>query len=181
MVVLTFAILPSLLESHASSNGTELFVSVLVQRNVTYLGNLVQLSGIVKFTNETSVSSAAVGLEVRDANNNLIFLDIVYSSENGMYNDIFRLPNPGSIGEYNATASAAKSGCQPGRNSTIFLVQFPGDVTGDGIVDISDGAQVGLWWFETVPPAPANVDINGDGIIDISDGAIIGLNWLKHA
>jgi hypothetical protein len=56
-----------------------------------------------------------------------------------------------------------------------------GDITGDFFVNIKDATQIGLYWMQTVPPAPANVDINGDGIINIKDAAIIGVNWLKHA
>ena len=76
-------------------------------------------------------------------------------------------------------------GYPAGVYSDVFLVNGPApinvDINGDGIIDISDGAQIGLNWFKNVPPAPANVDINRDGIIDISDGAQIGLNWFKHA
>jgi hypothetical protein len=57
---------------------------------------------------------------------------------------------------------------------------IPGDINLDGIVDISDAAQIGAWWQQTVPPAPAEVDINGDGIVDISDAAIVGGNWQQH-
>lgn len=55
----------------------------------------------------------------------------------------------------------------------------PGDVNGDGVCDISDGAQIGLWWFKSVPPAPIRVDINGDKIVDISDAVFVGINWQK--
>ena len=55
-----------------------------------------------------------------------------------------------------------------------------GDVNGDGIVNIQDASLVSLWWQQTVPPAPANVDLNGDGIISIEDATIIALNWLKQ-
>ena len=56
----------------------------------------------------------------------------------------------------------------------------PGDINRDGVVDISDAAQIGIWWQKAAPPAPANVDITGDGYIDISDAAVLGINWQKH-
>jgi len=62
----------------------------------------------------------------------------------------------------------------------IVKVTIPGDINGDGTVDISDAAQIGINWQHTVPPAPANADINSDGIIDISDAAIVGVNWQKR-
>jgi len=63
----------------------------------------------------------------------------------------------------------------------MVRVTIRGDINGDGVVDISDAALVGIWWQNTVPPAPSNVDINGDGVVDISDAAIIGINWQKYA
>ena len=56
-----------------------------------------------------------------------------------------------------------------------------GDINGDCVVDIQDATQIGLYWLQLVPPAPANVDINDDGVIDISDATLVGLNWLKSA
>jgi hypothetical protein len=56
-------------------------------------------------------------------------------------------------------------------------VTIPGDVNGDGVVNIRDGALIGEYWGMTVPPAPANVDVGGYGVINIRDGAIIGAHW----
>lgn len=58
-----------------------------------------------------------------------------------------------------------------------FKVTVPGDINGDGIVDISDAATLGINWQKTAPPAPLTADINGDGIVDISDAAILGIRW----
>jgi parallel beta-helix repeat protein len=60
-------------------------------------------------------------------------------------------------------------------------VTIPGDITGDFYVSIQDATQIGLYWQQTSPPAPAIVDINGDGIISIKDATLVGLNWLQHA
>jgi len=63
----------------------------------------------------------------------------------------------------------------------MVMVTILGDVNGDFFVDISDAAEIGIWWQKVIPPAPANVDINGDDTIDVSDVAIIGINWQKQA
>ena len=89
-----------------------------------------------------------------------------------------------SKGLYNLTAYARPLLGETHVSDNLFVygsvkLTILGDVNGDYMVDISDGAQIGLNWLKTVPPAPANVDINGDGVVDISDGAILGLNWLK--
>jgi hypothetical protein len=77
----------------------------------------------------------------------------------------------------------------PGETNTAYntytygtvKVTIPGDVNGDFFVNIKDATQVGFYWQQHVPPAPANVDINDDGIINIKDATIIGVNWQKHA
>jgi hypothetical protein len=60
-------------------------------------------------------------------------------------------------------------------------VTIPGDIDGDWFVNIQDATLIGLYWLQTVPPAPANVDINDDGIVNIEDATIVGFNWLKPA
>lgn len=60
-------------------------------------------------------------------------------------------------------------------------VTIPGDVNGDFLVNIKDVSQLGVYWQQHIPPAPANVDINGDDVINIKDASIIGVNWQKHA
>jgi hypothetical protein len=63
----------------------------------------------------------------------------------------------------------------------IAIKWLYGDINDDGIVNIKDATQIGLYWMQTVSPAPANVDINGDGIVNIKDATIVGINWLQHA
>jgi hypothetical protein len=62
-------------------------------------------------------------------------------------------------------------------NSTRITLTIPGDVNGDGIVNIKDAALINASWGLTVPPANPNLDINNDGIINIKDAAIVGANW----
>jgi hypothetical protein len=61
-----------------------------------------------------------------------------------------------------------------------ITVTIPGDVNGDGVVNLKDLTVLALNWLRTVPPAPANADINGDGVINLKDLTLIDLNWLKH-
>lgn len=65
-------------------------------------------------------------------------------------------------------------------NSTRITVTIPGDVNGDGIVNIRDATLVGMWWQQLVPPALPEADINGDGIVNIRDATLVGLNWQKQ-
>ena len=63
----------------------------------------------------------------------------------------------------------------------VAKIGIPGDVTGDFLVNIKDASQLGVYWQQHSPPAPANADINGDSVINIKDASIIGVNWQKHA
>jgi hypothetical protein len=66
-------------------------------------------------------------------------------------------------------------------------VYIAGDANSDGIVDIFDGATVGLewdeeaefdgniWWYNN--PRGDEADLNNDKIVDIFDGATVGANW----
>lgn len=60
------------------------------------------------------------------------------------------------------------------------LALLKGDANWDGIVNIKGATLVGLYWLQTVPPTPANVDLNSDGVINIKDATIIGIHWLEH-
>lgn len=49
----------------------------------------------------------------------------------------------------------------------------PGDITGDGVVDVGDLAAVGAQWGT----AGSAADLNGDGVVGVEDLAIVGSNW----
>lgn len=57
----------------------------------------------------------------------------------------------------------------------------PGDVNGDGAVDIADMALVGAQWMTDGTGNQFNADISphpfGDGSVDIGDMALLGANW----
>jgi hypothetical protein len=58
-------------------------------------------------------------------------------------------------------------------------IGFPGDMNGDGEVDIYD-AVILANAFNSKPGKPswnANADINGDNVVDIYDAIILGNNW----
>jgi len=61
----------------------------------------------------------------------------------------------------------------------IVFVTIPGDSSGDGLVDISDFAILGYYWFNVRGYDP-RTDFNNDNLIDISDFAILGYYWFQH-
>lgn len=59
--------------------------------------------------------------------------------------------------------------CQP---------QVPGDVTGDGVVDVSDLlAVIGGWGSCPPPPAACPADANDDGVVNVTDLLMVINNW----
>ena len=67
----------------------------------------------------------------------------------------------------------------------IACVVIPGDVNGDGTVNILDAIRLGNHFLET-PSSPGwnqggnNADINGDGVVNILDAIILGNHFLEH-
>jgi len=54
----------------------------------------------------------------------------------------------------------------------------PGDVNGDGLINIKDATLVSLNWGKTGATA-AQGDLNGDGLVNIKDATLVSLNWGK--
>jgi len=88
-------------------------------------------------------------------------------------------PTVNYVIKVNATILPGDTNLTNNQYNINALVKGQGDVNGDGVVDISDAALVGINWQKIIPPADARVDINGDGVIDISDAALVGINWQK--
>lgn len=62
-------------------------------------------------------------------------------------------------------------------------IRMPGDVTGDGVVDIRDAARLGQNWRTTAADAeydPA-ADLNNNGAVDIFDIVLLGQYWRETA
>lgn len=102
----------------------------------------------------------------------------------GNYNLTFKvnyyqaLPSYSPWGNYTVQVSSVYQGNQA-INSYTFWVRLPGDINGDGIVNILDLNPIALNWQKTVPPAPAYCDLNHDGIINILDINPVALTWQK--
>jgi hypothetical protein len=54
----------------------------------------------------------------------------------------------------------------------------PGDVDGDGIVDVNDLlAVISSWGACLLPPPGCPADLNGDNVIDVDDLLAVIKNW----
>ncbi|MGA3191937.1 MAG: dockerin type I domain-containing protein [Candidatus Bathyarchaeia archaeon] len=67
-------------------------------------------------------------------------------------------------------------------SSTYVSVTIPGDVNGDGIVNILDAIQLGNAFLSNPSSSNwnPNADINGDNVVNILDAIILGNHFLQH-
>jgi hypothetical protein len=55
---------------------------------------------------------------------------------------------------------------------------IPGDVTGDGAVNVDDLVMVIVNWGKCPPPpATCSADVNDDGAVDVDDLVVVIPNW----
>lgn len=145
--------------------------STHVNVTVANYGSYSETFMVTAYANGTSIGSQNVTLSSGNSTT-ITFIWSTASFARGRYTlSAYASPVPGE------TDTSDNTFMDP----TVVKVTIPGDVNGDGRVDISDAALLGLYWLQHVPPASSNVDINGDRVVDISDAAIVGMNWLKHS
>jgi outer membrane protein assembly factor BamB len=92
-------------------------------------------------------------------------------------------------GNYTISVYCEPSGVNEAANNFTYVgiieVTIPGDIKGDGVVNILDAIVLGNHFLET-PSSPgwstggANADINGDGVVNILDAIILGNHFLQH-
>jgi hypothetical protein len=104
------------------------------------------------------------------------------------YNTALPLYSP--WGNYTIKVTSKYQGLKA-TNAYVFWARIPGDVGGDGKVDIKDATLVGIHWHHRLPPTYPNphpndpvklaqcrsADINGDCIVDIKDASMVGAYW----
>jgi hypothetical protein len=94
------------------------------------------------------------------------------------------LLEPAVTMNYTITATAAvllgESNTQNNQFSIIARLKGPGDLNGDGVVNLKDlGLVTGNWQLK-VPPANPLADANGDGVVNLKDLGLVTGNWQKR-
>jgi len=122
------------------------------------------------------------------ANTNFVASQNVTLSSGNSANIIFTWNTTGfAMGNYTISAYAcpvpdettiANNNCTGG---TVY-VGIPGDINGDGTVNILDAKIVGNSFLAThdSPNWNPNADINGDGIVNILDAIVLANHFLQH-
>ncbi len=106
-----------------------------------YTGELVKIFGIVTNATGYPIQGAAIGIEVKDPNDNTIFIDGVWTQPNGYYEDSFRLSTESPIGKYNVYVTANKHGYTQASKQTSFYAST--QQLGNTIVSIA-GHEISL-------------------------------------
>lgn len=96
-----------------------------------------------------TIAGASIGIQVVDARNDTIFLDIVYSDFEGNYSDSFRLQTTSLYGACNVHASAYSPGYPIVLANSTFWITCLGDINGDRNVDIFDIVIIAIHFGET--------------------------------
>ena len=81
-----------------------------------------------------------------------------------------------AIGTNSYTINYQESGATVATKQITIVVQKPGDINGDGAVNIHDLSILASYWSQTNPEQPLS-DLNGDHIIDIHDLSIFAAHW----
>ena len=104
---------------------TELILTVQTDKPDYSRGELVKIVGSVQDSGGTPIVSAIVSIEVKDPGNNTIFLDIIFTTSSGTYQDSFRLHSEAMRGKYHVYVTASVLGYPTAKNQTTFTVEMP--------------------------------------------------------
>jgi hypothetical protein len=62
-------------------------------------------------------------------------------------------------------------------NGSVTIVILPGDMNGDGHVNVLDMIRIGQHWGQTGAPGWIPEDVKIDGVINVLDMIVIGQHW----
>lgn len=108
------------------SETSHLMISVYTDKAAYMPSDNVTIFGYVTSSTGAPIQDATVAIEVKDPNNNTIFLDIDYTNSQGYYSDQFRLHKDSLPGIYNVYATASATGYTPAANMCSFSVEEAG-------------------------------------------------------
>jgi hypothetical protein len=134
-------------------------------------GDFTETFNVTVFANTTSIASQNVTLSSGESAG-ITFTWNTTAFTYGNYTvSAYALPVSGEINTANNNFTAG----------TVY-VGVPGDLNGDGTVDIYDAILLAAAYGSTpgTPNWNPNADINGDGIVDIYDAIILAGNFGQH-
>jgi hypothetical protein len=135
-------------------------------------GDYSETFNITLYANATAIGNIAV---TNLPNATLTSIDFVWNTTGFAYNNY-------TISAYAWPVAGETNTANNNLTAGTVYVGIPGDVNGDGTVNILDAIALGNAFLAT-PSSPnwnPNADINGDGIENVLDAIILGNHFLQH-
>ena len=142
--------------------------NISIEVSVQDFGVFSETFNVTAYLNTTIIGTQMVSLASAEETE-LLFDNSTVNMTEGKYN-VSATAGPVS-GQTNTTDNSLADG--------LVIVTIPGDLNGDGSVDIYDAIILGKA-FNSTPNSPnwnPNADINGDGSVDIYDAIIMAENF----
>jgi len=147
-------------------------------------GEVVKIRGNLTDTNGTAIQGAKIAVEVRNPRNNTIFIDIVFTSIDGTFEDSFRLDKNAILGDYHVYGTANAIGYPATTNQTAFIVVTVANLSEKTFV-ASDLNETVLLQNATINDAEVQGDLSGAlsftgfELVKITTGSFAGKGFSK--
>jgi uncharacterized repeat protein (TIGR01451 family) len=147
-------------------------------------GEVVKIRGNLTDTNGTAIQGARIAVEVRNPRNNTIFIDIVFTSIIGTFEDSFRLDKNAVLGDYYVYGTANAIGYPATTDQTAFMVVTVANLS-EKIFIASDLNETVLLQNATINNAEVQGDLSGAlnftsfEMVKITTGSFAGKGFSK--
>jgi uncharacterized repeat protein (TIGR01451 family) len=147
-------------------------------------GEVVKIRGNLTDTNGTAIQGARIAVEVRDPRNNTFFIDIVFTSIIGIFEDSFRLDKNAILGDYYVYGTANAIGYPATTDQTAFMVVTVANLSEKTFI-ASDLNETVLLQNATINNAEVQGDLSGAlsftsfEMVKIATGSFAGKGFSK--
>lgn len=150
----------TLLQSSETASSSDLILLVQTESLFYGSGEVVKLIGNLTDMNGTAIQGAKIAVEVRNPRNNTIFIDIVFTSIDGTFEDSFRLDKNAILGDYYVYGTANAVGYPATNSQTIFIVVTVANLSEKNFI-ASDLNETILLQNGTISNAEVQGDLSG--------------------
>jgi uncharacterized repeat protein (TIGR01451 family) len=147
-------------------------------------GEVVKIRGNLTDTNGIAIQGARIAVEVRNPRNNTIFIDIVFTSIIGTFEDSFRLDKNAILGDYYVYGTANAIGYPATTDQTAFMVVTVANLSEKTFI-ASDLNETVLLQNATINNAEVQGDLSGAlnftsfELVKITTGSFAGKGFSK--
>jgi len=170
--------------SSVVASSSDLILIVQTESPFYGFGEVVKIRGNLTDTNGTAIQGAKIAVEVRNPRNNTVFLDIVFTSIDGTFEDSFRLDKNAILGDYYVYGTANAIGYPATANQTAFMVVTVANLSEKTFI-ASDLNETVLLQNATINNAEVQGDLSGAlsftrfEMVNITTGPFAGKGFSK--